>query len=141
MSITELQSHAGRLPATAAEVVGKRRPVVVVEPERMNVLGLMLANLLERRLTNPDVARHVRALRGDVLLDAGGMQASLRFGPDRVFVTRGVPRRARAEIRGTLTAFFDAALGRHRARNVLAGRLGFRGNPLVLWHLLELLRA
>lgn len=115
--------------------------VNVVEAERMNLLGLMLSNLLIRKLEDPVAARHARALSGDVVLEASGMQITLRFEPDRIEVTRGGTDHPRAHIHGTLTALLGAALGRDRVRSVLRRELVVRGNPVALWHLLALVRA
>lgn len=115
--------------------------VKMFEPERMNLLGLMLSALLARRLDDPAGVRHARALRGDVLLQASGMQVTLRFRSGLIEVDRRVSDKSRARVQGTLTALLGAALGRDRVRNFLAGRLRIRGGPLTLWHVLGLIKG
>ena len=114
--------------------------VTVVEPERMNLLGLMLRSVIERRLASQQTARLTRFLRGDVVIDASGMQVTLRFGGDKVVITREPPTaRPVAEIRGTLVGMLDAALQRNRVQHFLRGELKPRGRPLQLLSLLLLL--
>jgi hypothetical protein len=116
--------------------------VTVVEPERMNLLGLMLRSVIERRLASPFTARATRFLRGDVVIDASGMRVTLRFGGDKVVITREPPAgKPVVEIRGTLVGLLDAALQRNRVRHFLRRELEPRGRPLQLLSLLLLLGA
>lgn len=115
--------------------------VRVIEPERMNLLGLMLASVIERRLTDSAARRHLHSMRGDVLVEASAMRVVLRFGGERVEVRRELDGRAVARVRGTLTALLDAAFGRRRLWSVLTGRLWAWGGPFTLWHVLSLLRV
>lgn len=102
----------------------------------MNLLGLLLRGIIERRLEG-----HAPRLRGDVAIDASGMRVTLRFAPDAVAITRAAAVKPVARVRGTLTALADAALGRGRLRAFLDGRLRVRGRPLALLRLLSLLRV
>jgi len=141
LKMTDLQQQMVR-PETATESVEPADPAVVVaEPERMNLLGLMVAGMLRRRLVDPAARRHARALRGDVVLEASGMHVTLHFQPSRIEVTRRAPARPRAAVRGTLTALLGAALGRDRMRSFLSGQLRASGSPIALWHVLTLVRA
>jgi len=117
------------------------RGVTIIDPEGMNVLGLMISSLLQRRLADPSGARHARALTGEVTLDASGMRISLHFCPTSVRITRGESEAPRARVRGTLSALLDASLGRKRVWSLLSGRLSVRGAPRTLWHLLLLLKG
>ena len=140
--MVELQQSALNAHAMeSAPVRTEGLSVVVIEPDRMNLLGLMLSSLLDRRAADPTVIRHARAVRGDVLLEASGMQATLHFEPGRIEIRRRSPERPRAEIRGTLTALLGAALGRGRLRSIVTGQLRVRGRPLTLWHVLAMVRA
>jgi ubiquinone biosynthesis protein UbiJ len=109
-------------------------------PETMNLLGLMLKGVLERRLAAASPG--VRRLRGDVRVVASGMAVTLRFADGGVEVTRAAPAgRPLATLEGTLTALCDAALGRRLVRAWLSGALRVRGRILALLRLLSLLRA
>jgi hypothetical protein len=119
-----------------------RTTVTVIEPDRMNVLGLMLASVLERRLDSERGARTLRKLCGTVVIDSNGMRVALVFDRRSVAIRRSAPAgRVRAQIRGTLMALLDAALGRRLVHHLLTGRLRARGGPFVLWHVLRLLHA
>ena len=116
--------------------------VSISEPDRMNLLGLMLGSLLERRMQTSSAMRHARHIKGDVAIDASGMKVTLRFRDGSIEVTRQQPaRRPVASVRGTLVAMLDAALGRNRVRHVVHGGLIAWGRPDTLWHLLALMRA
>jgi hypothetical protein len=116
--------------------------ITVIELEKMNLLGLMLGSLLGRRLGDRNARRHFEALSGLVEVEAGAMRVALSFGRGGLEIRRGAAAgRPAARIRGTLVAVLDAALGRGLLRHVLRGELSARGRPLVLWHLLALMRV
>ena len=107
----------------------------------MNLLGLMLASVLRRRLEDPSGERHARALRGEVVIEASGMQITLGFDSGQIRISRGAADKPCARLEGALDALLAASLGRGRVRSVLTGRLRVRGGPLTLWHLLNLVRC
>jgi hypothetical protein len=116
--------------------------VVLVEPERMNLLGLLLGSVITRRLDEAGARWHARCLRGQVLVEAGEMRVSLGFTQAKIQIRRGrSPGPRAAFIRGTLTALLDAAQGRRRVLHVLRGELVAWGWPTTLWHMLSLLRT
>jgi hypothetical protein len=120
----------------------ERSDIVLIEPERMNLLGLLLASLLERRLVDPGARRHFRALHGQVQIEAGAMKVMLGFGAGKLEIRRGsAPELPVASVRGTLIALLDAALGRRRIEHVLRGELSAWGRPVALWRLFSLMRA
>lgn len=116
--------------------------VTVVAPERMNLLGLIMRSILERRLAEPAALRSVRHLLGDIAIDAGGMTVTLRFTGDGVRITRDPPMgRPLARVTGSLRALIDASMGRALVRSVLSRDLRVSGNPLALARLIFLLRV
>ncbi len=126
---------------TASQIAAESR-ITIVAPERMNLLGLLLRSILERRLADTRALQTARKLSGDVVIITGEMSVTLHFADGRVAITRDPPEgRVRARIRGTLPALLDAALGRGRVRAWLAGRLRVWGGPFTLLRLLSLLRA
>jgi len=116
--------------------------VTVVAPERMNLLGLILRSILDRRLEDPGARRTASRLRGDILVDAGGMSVTLCFTGDGVRITREAPPgRPVARVRGTMRALIDASIGEGMVRSVLSRELRVSGNPLALLRLILLLRV
>jgi hypothetical protein len=115
--------------------------VNVCEPERMNLLGLLLASLLRRRLADRRLRRPMQRLRATVAVEAGGMGVTLVFDDGEVSLTRDLLHDADAVVSGSLTGLLDAALGRNRIRRVLRGELRARGSPMVLWRVMKLLRV
>lgn len=121
---------------------GSSRRVEVADPERMHLLGLMLASVLSRRLEDARAAANARKIKKPVVIIAGEMVVSLHFEEGRVAVRREPPaERVGARIEGTLMALLDVALGQKRLRHVLLGRIRVRGSPLVLLRMLALLRS
>jgi ubiquinone biosynthesis protein UbiJ len=115
--------------------------VIVEDPEHMNLLGLLLCSMLERRLTDSAAQKRVRRLRGEVGVKGGRMRVTLRFAGDTVVLTRASTGRPRARVEGTLEALLGVALGRGMVRSLVRGQLRARGNLIFLWRLLPLLRA
>ena len=116
--------------------------VTVVAPERMNLLGLIMRSILERRLAEPAALRSVQQLLGDIAIDAGGMTVTLRFTGEGVRITRDPPMgRPLARVSGSMRALIDASIGRGMVRSVLSRDLRVSGNPLALLRLILLLRV
>jgi len=116
--------------------------VTIDDPARMNLLGLILANIMERNMAgDPKVWRRFERLAADVVVRAGEMVVTLRFGEGSVLVKRGAEGRARAQVSGSLDALVDMALGGGMVGPVLAGRLKPKGSLLLLLKLKRLLRV
>jgi len=121
-----------------------RAAVTLADPPRASLLALLLRNLLATNLADERLAARARTLHGDVLVDAGGMTVTLRFGDAGVEVVTGVPAdagRPRARVRGSLTTFLALSTGGGVAGPVLSGALRIGGNPFVLLRLMRLIRA
>ena len=114
---------------------------IVIDPERMNLLGLMMQSLLRRKLASGSGKRLARWINGDVQLCVGEMRVTLRFSRDGVVITRDPPARPVVRVTGTMAALADAALGRNRIRSVVQGRLWVRGSPRAAACLLLLMRV
>jgi hypothetical protein len=120
----------------------ERSGITLVDADRMNLLELMLASMITRRLEDAGGRWHLDRLRGQVLIQAGEMQVGMRFSEGRLEIRRGMPTGPlAARIRGTLTALLDAALGRRRIQHFFRGELSAWGWPTTLWHLLSLMRT
>jgi len=117
-------------------------PIVLDSPEQMNLLGLLMKGLLEENLSRPGRLAGVRKLRGDVLVQAGQMSVTLRFGDDGLLVVAGRVGRPRATVRGGMTALLGVVTRQGGlVRPVLAGRVKVSGNLLLLLRMLPLIRV
>lgn len=115
--------------------------VTIDDPPRMNLLGLILGNIIERNLADPARQRGAARLRGDVVVQAGEMIVTLSFAESGVTVRRGAAARPRAAVRGSLDTLMGLALGRGMVGPVLAGRLKPQGSLLQLLRMRRLLRV
>lgn len=126
-------------------------PVILEDPQRVNLLALILRDTLERALAAPGAAEALRPLDGALTLDAGGMQATVVFAPEGPRVRRGGPPAGAARtvaIRGTLPALVSVVLagaGRTGAARLIAliraGALPFVAGDIRIEGSLTLLYA
>ncbi len=115
--------------------------VTIEGPTRMNLLGLILANLIERNLADPELKRRFDGLEGAVAVTAGRMGVTLRFARGSLSVARGAQEEgARARVSGSLDTLMGLALGSGMVGPYLSGRLKARGIFFLL-KLKPLLRA
>ena len=121
--------------------------VQVQEPERMNLLGLLLQGYLERQLREPSLQRKAARLRGDFGVRVGEMGVTLSFGPQNLTIRRGMEGRTRARMTAPmeelvpLVASNTGTVGTYLAAvvAVLEGRISIGGNPFALLGLLPLM--
>jgi hypothetical protein len=109
------------------------------EPERTNLLGLLMRGMLENRLADDRLAARARALRGDVRVQAGAMAIILRFGPEGLTILRDGEGEPSAWVRGTMNALLGLVTGGGLVAPVLSRRVRFGGNLLLLLRMLPLL--
>jgi hypothetical protein len=115
--------------------------VVVDDPPRTCLLGLLMRDLLERNLARPEVAGRIRSLRGDVQVGAGRMVVTLVFGGETPVIRQGGAPRPRARVGGTFPAMLDVVTGRSLLRPLLTGAIRVGGDALLLLRILPVLRA
>ena len=114
--------------------------VSVDDPEHMNLLGLLMAGLLESRLSDPALRDRALRMRGAVAVRAGDMEVALRFGETGPVVQALGQGRFRARVSGSMPAMLGVVSGGPMVSPVLQGRLRVSGNPFWLLSLLPLLR-
>lgn len=115
--------------------------VNIEKPSEMNLLGLILATVLEKNLEKPENRRRAEHLEGSVGVRAGRMVVTLRCRPGQITVASGLDDRCRARVSGPMEAFLDVALGKGLVGHVVSGRVKIGGNPFFLLKLLPLLRV
>jgi hypothetical protein len=113
--------------------------VIIDDPPRMSLLGLILGSILERNLADPRRQRAAQRLHGEIVVQAGEMVVTLRCGDGVVRICRGAADRPRASIRGALHTLIELALGGSMIGPVLARRLRPRGSLPALLRLRRLL--
>lgn len=106
------------------------------DPSRAHLMGFFVRSLLERRLKDPQVARHAAAIQGTFSLEGSGMKAVLAFAPTGVEITCG-DAPADAGVQGELSTLLGVCLGKGYILPLLTGRLRLRGNPIRLLPLLK----
>ena len=76
--------------------------VVVEDPEHMNLLGLLMKGLLTNNLARDDIYARACSIKGDVLVQAGDMPVTLRFGGGKLTIVRGATKKTRASVAGSI---------------------------------------
>lgn len=129
------------------DVVGLARPAALVaelvkvhEPERMNLLGLLMRGLLLANLEDPELRARALRLRAAIRVRAGDMQVMLRFSPDGVAIASdGGP--ASAGVSGDMKSLLGIVAGASVVWPLLTGRVRIGGNPFTLLYVLPLIHA
>ncbi|MCC6521162.1 MAG: hypothetical protein IT373_00740 [Polyangiaceae bacterium] len=130
--LVRLTPHA--LVASAASLVRLH------EPERMNLLGLLMRGLLTANLEDPGLRARALALRGSIDVRAGDMHVTLRFAPEGVHIAADGTS-ANARVSGDMKSLLGVVTGAGMIGPVLRGRVRIGGNPLLLLRVLPLIRA
>jgi hypothetical protein len=115
--------------------------VVVDQPEGMNLLGLLMRGLLAVNLADDRLWAKARGMSGDVLVTAGRMAVTIRFGDGRVTIVRGDAGASRARVSGGMKDLLGVVAEGRMVGPFLAGRLRIGGNPFVLLGMLPLIKA
>jgi len=115
--------------------------VVMQDPERMNLLGLILKSILEINLTEEKKARKAAKIRGKIGVQAGEMKVTLHCDSGKFKIVRGHEEKSNARVRGGLKPFLEIALGGGLVQPVIDGEVKIGGNPFLLLKLIPLLRV
>ncbi len=116
-------------------------PVVVDDPEHMNLIGLMMRGLLEENLAKPPIRKKADGIRGAVRVQAGDMAVVLDFTPDCLRIRMPVEgERYKARVGGGMTDLLGVVNGRLFGP-VLTARVRIGGNPFFLLGMLPLIRS
>lgn len=115
--------------------------VVLDQPERQTLLGLLMKGMIEANLASGAHDDSLRGVEGDIEVRAGDMVATLRLGKGVVTILAGPAEKARARVKGDMAAFLGVASGGGLVGPLLRGEIGFGGNPFLLLKLLPLIKA
>ena len=115
--------------------------VVIEQPERMNLLGLMLGQLLERNLARPELLARAQKISGSVAVVVGEMGITMTFFQGKVTVIRGASDDASARVSGSMPDLLQLSLGGGMVGLWLSGKLKTRGSLFLLLKLKPLLAA
>ena len=115
--------------------------VAVEKPEKMNLLGLLMRNLLATNLADDGLYERVTRMRGDVRIKAGGMSVVLRFGGAALGIVSDTGGPVRARVGGSMPALLGMVAGQGMVKPFLTGAVRIGGNPFVLLKMLPLIRA
>ncbi len=113
--------------------------VTINDPPTMNLLGLLLANIIQRNLSDEAKLRRFQKLSGDLEVHAGEMCVTLTFADGKMTVFRGPADKPKAVVSGAMDSLLGLALGGGMVLPWLAGRIKTRGNLLMLLALKPLL--
>lgn len=114
--------------------------VRIDNPERMNLMGLLMRGLLESSLLTQRGAQAARKLRGDVRVNAGTMGVTLSFTESEIVLRSEENGKPRASVRGEMKPLLEMVAGGSLVGPVLRGKVKVGGNLLVLLRLLPLIR-
>jgi len=114
--------------------------VRVEDPERMNLMGLLMRGLLETSLKSAAGQRAARKLRGDVRVNAGTMGVTLSFTENEIVLRGGESGKPRAYVRGEMKPLLEMVAGGSLVGPVLRRKVKVGGNLLMLLRLLPLIR-
>ncbi len=115
--------------------------VTINDPPTMNLLGLLLANIIQRNLDNEAKLKRFQSMSGALEVHAGQMCVTLTFADGHMTVSRGPADSPRATVSGAMDTLLGLALGGGMVGPWLAGRIKTRGNLFMLLKLKPLLAA
>jgi hypothetical protein len=110
------------------------------QPEKMNLVGYFLRDLLTTNLTSETGQKMARHLRGTILFNASGMLVAITFHGDYIELQAGSPKQTNSKIAGDLNALLDVALGANFLKYLLIREIKISGNVFQLLKLLKLIR-
>ncbi len=111
------------------------------EPEKMNLLGLLLQGFFRQALERPFLQRYVRRMSGNVCLRAGPLWATLQFDGQGIEIVRGRCAQCGATVQGEMHALLSLVTGEAVLTPFLRREVSIGGNPLMLAKMLPLLAA
>ena len=114
--------------------------VELKEPDKMNLIGFFLRDLLRNNIKNGRCEEIARKVNGVFLFEASRMQITLVFQKDSIKIYPGKAAKINSRITGEMNDLLDVALGESYLKLLLIGRIKIGGNIFKLLKLLRVLR-
>lgn len=114
--------------------------VVVDQPERQNLLGLLMQNILAANLADEAKYARVRTTKADIQVQAGEMIVTLRLDDGKMTIIEGPTESPKASVRGDMAALLSVASGGGIVGPFFRGDVRASGNVLLLLKILPLIR-
>lgn len=112
--------------------------VEIIQPERMHLMGLMLASLFEKNLSRPGAIERLKGKNTKIGISAGGMKITLHLKDGNIIIRNGFEGRLDAKVEGTMDGFMAFGVHRRMIGPWLKGKLRVSGNPFALLPMLWL---
>ncbi len=113
--------------------------IKLADPDKMNLVGYFLRDLLTTNLTSEKRQKMARHLKGAILFNASGMLVTLTFHGEYIELHPGIANQTNSKIAGDLNALLDVALGANYLKYLLTRKIKIGGNVFKLLKLLKLL--
>lgn len=117
----------------------KQEPLIIENPEEMNLLGLILANIIGKNLKKTSVKDLLSNTKSTIDIQAGKMGACIMINNGLLTIRRGLSGKADAWVKGGMSAFIDLGMRRRMLQRFLKGDVKIGGNIFKLLPLLRLL--
>ena len=118
--------------------MAKKNLVNLIDREKMNLLGLMMARIIERSAESAKGAGAISSSKGRLGVIAGKMTVTLEFDGGTVSVLKGLEEPLKAVVVGSLSGLLDVAIDHRPIRSFLKGKVSMKGNPFFALKMLPL---
>lgn len=113
--------------------------VIFHEPERMNLIGYFLRDILRRNLSSEKSQKIAQNLRGAFLICASGMEVTLLFTGEDIEIHQGSAGKINARVKGDLNTLLDVVSGANYLLFLSKGKIKVSGNIFKFLKALKLL--
>ena len=110
------------------------------QPDKMNLIGYFLRDMLRTSLLSGQGLQTARSLKGRILFRVNSMEVTLVFQQKNIEMHQGVVAPVDARIDGNLTELIQVALGAGYLKPLLNGDIKVRGKVFLLLKFMQLLR-
>lgn len=119
----------------------KSMDVVFQEPERVNLLGYFLCDLLKTKVSTVEGRKKAGKIKGTVRFVAGEMACTATFRAAGIEISCEQPLAFKVQIRGELSGLVDLALGASYVLYLLLKRIRVKGDVFVLLRVVSLFKT